>query len=399
MSILVKPYLGCNLKCKYCYQHKIKDRVTYDTDNIMATMDKVHKAKNDNITLHGGEPLCMGYRDVERLLAHSVKLTQCSSIQTNGTLIDAKFIELFKKYNTRVGISLDGDGELNSLRCNIQTTQKIIKNLHQMLDSKIPVSIIITIHNQNAGTEERLNSLKSFILTMDSVGIYGRLNPNYSEYSLSENGVKEVYLELSKFALENKLVNRWAPFSDVIHSLKKDGQCVCTFKDCDIYSTSAANVILGDGSQTNCLRTDIVLRHPQQLTTRTEILSKVEQMYGGCKDCKYFIYCKGGCPSNTYDWRLRDRFCASYYTMFEYYYSTLGQFGIFDIKDDNQPCSKHMPGSIHTDGIEHMDGEIRHIDSTPGYIHKTTASGSQHTDGIEHIDGEIQHMDSDMVKQ
>ena len=404
MPILVKPYLGCNLKCKYCYQHKIKDRTTYDIDNIITTMDKVHNITKDSITVHGGEPLCIGYRNVERLLEHSVKLTQGSSLQTNGSLIDAKFIELFKKYNTHIGISLDGDDELNSLRCNIQTTQKIIKNLYQMLDSKIPVSIIITIHNQNAGTEERLNDLKSFISTMDSIGVYGRLNPNHSEYALSENRGKEVYLELSKFALENKLVNRWAPFSDIIHSLKNDGQCVCTFKDCDIYSTTAANVILGDGSQTNCLRTDIMLKHPQQLTTRTEILSQIEQMYGGCKDCKYFIYCKGGCPSNAPDWRLRDQFCASYYAMFEYYSNVLGQFGIFDQQPKNpqnqnesRGCHSDSDagypptkiGDMHTDGIEHIDGETRHMDSSCYREDK-----NMHTDGIEHIDGETRHMDS-----
>jgi uncharacterized protein len=386
--ILLKPFLGCNLKCKYCYQHEIKNRTSYDIDAIIATTDKVHAIIKDDIILHGGEPLCMGYRDVERLLAHSVKLIQHSSIQTNGTLIDTRFIELFKKYKTNVGISLDGNDTLNSLRCDVDTTRKIIKNLHIMLDNKVQVSIIITIHNHNAGTDEQLNNLKAFITSMSSLGVYGRLNPNHSEYALSESRGKEVWLELSKFALENKLVNKWGPFSDVIHSLKQDGKCVCNFTDCDIYSTRAAHVILGDGSQTNCLRTDIMVRHPQQLMTRTEILSQVEQMYGGCKGCKYFIYCKGGCSSNTPDWRLRDTFCASYYIMFDYFYNTLGQFGLFPTQSTNksfQTNSHGTPGIQHSDGMEHTDGEIKHLDGIAGQ--------ARHSDGIEHIDGETRHLD------
>lgn len=386
--ILLKPFLGCNLKCKYCYQHGIKNRTLYDIDVIISTMDKVHAITKAEVILHGGEPLCMGHRDVERLLANAVKLTQHSNIQTNGTLIDSKFIELFKKYKTNVGISLDGNDTLNSLRCDVDTTKKIIKNLHIMLDNKIRTSIIITVHNHNAGTDEQLNSLKEFITSMSSLGVYGRLNPNHSEYALSENRGKDVWLDLSRFILENKLVDKWGPFSDIIHSLKQDGKCVCAFTDCDIYSTKAAHVILGDGTQTNCLRTEIMLRHPQQLMTRTEILSQIEQMYGGCKDCKYFIYCKGGCSSNTPDWRLRDRFCTSYYTMFDYFYNTLGQFGLFTSQSTNTSCqtSSHGDQGVqHLDGIEHTDGETRHLDGIPRQ--------ASHSDGIERIDGETKHLD------
>lgn len=407
MPILVKPYLGCNMHCKYCYQHDIKERTKYNIDDIIKSMNEAHSITKSQITIHGGEILCIGYKDLERLLSHSVELTKGSSIQTNGTLIDAKFIEIFKKYNTHVGISLDGDGELNNLRCDAPTTNKILKNLHRLLENKIPTSIIITVHNHNAGNDEQLEKLKSFILTMTGLGVVGRLNINHSEFSLSEERGKEVYLSLAKFVLENKLAKKWAPFTDIVASLKHAGNCVCTFRDCDIYHTEAADVILGDGYRTNCLRTKIMLRHPQLLTTRTEILENVEQMYGGCKGCKYFTYCKGGCSGNAPDWRMRDKYCGIYYTLFEYFSNMLDQLGV-TIESTQPTCSAIMANDYkHTDGVEHLDGIVSHLDSdNPGNTRDCNINNESnkspsynpnsggHSDGIEHQDGGTRHLDS-----
>lgn len=369
MPILIKPNLSCNLNCKYCYQHKIKDRQEYDIEKIIITVEKEYSKSNQQIILHGGEILAIGHKDVECLLSLSEKLSKKSSIQTNGTLIDSKYIDLFRKYKTSVGISIDGDGELNDLRCDPATTQKIMDNINILIQNKIPTSVIITIHTHNAGTDEQLHQLKAFILRLNEMKICGRVNINHSKYSLNDNRIKEVFLLLGRFMLETGLALKWGTFSDTIHSLQNDSQCVCGFKECDIYNTMAANVVLGDGSLTNCLRTDIMVRHPQEFKTRTEILSQLDQKDGGCKECEYFEFCKGGCPSNAPDWRVRDSYCSMYYTLLDYYSKTLTQFGIFKHKKEvsctgipNDTRNAKHDSKTHTDGIEHIDGEVRHLD-------------------------------------
>lgn len=363
MPLLIKPFLGCNLNCKYCYEHGLKDRTQYDIDKIIATIDKLPPEITNWIILHGGEALMMGHKDVERILSYIKEKTKKSAVQTNGTLIDSKYIELFKKYNTEVGVSIDGDGELNDLRCNIATTNKIIKNIYLLLENKIPTSVIITIHTHNAGTDEQLDRLKTFILQLTALNITGRININHSEYALSENRMGEVFLNLGRFMLENGIIHKWGLFSDIIKRLQNQDNVVCFLRGCDIYHTNSALPVLGDGSQSSCLRSGIMVRHPQELNIRNEILSQLDKKDGGCKDCKFWTYCKGGCPSNAEDWRVRDPYCIAQYTLFEYYSKIMLQFEILKSKEP-PVCSpkKQTNFSNHSDGIEHIDGETRHMD-------------------------------------
>jgi uncharacterized protein len=67
---------------------------------------------------HAGEPLVAGldfYREAQRvireILPAGIRLTQV--MQTNGTLIDERWCELFREYNIRVGLSLDGPREVH----------------------------------------------------------------------------------------------------------------------------------------------------------------------------------------------------------------------------------------------------------------------------------------------
>ena len=235
---------------------------------------------------------------------------------------------MFKTYNTNVGVSLDGENELNDLRCDIETTQKIYNNIILLRKNKIPTYVIITIHTHNAGTDDQLTRLKEFILKLDSMNIAGRINPNHSKYALDTERIRIVYTDLSRFMLENKLAMKWGIFSDIINSLRNMGNVVCSLKDCDIYNTNSAEVVLGDGMRSNCLRTEIMLRHPERLNTRTEILADLEQDLGGCKGCKFFEFCNGGCPSNARDWRVKDSYCAMYYTVFNYFSIVLETFGL-----------------------------------------------------------------------
>ena len=73
-------------------------------------MDEVYSVLNDNLD------------------TKIVKL----SMQTNATLINHKFTEIFKKYKIYLGISLDGDEEANQLRIDHkgkQTLQRTLKGI------------------------------------------------------------------------------------------------------------------------------------------------------------------------------------------------------------------------------------------------------------------------------
>jgi uncharacterized protein len=326
MPLLIKPFLGCNLNCKYCYERKYrrkyKPKANYNLDLVLKRMEEF---KNLEIDLHGGEPLAMPKKDVERIFAKMYELQGRSGVQTNGTLIDDEYIEMFKKYKTHVGISFDGPGELSEFRG--PKAYNLHKTIERLVSEGISTSIIIVISKSNAGTEERLKKLKEYLLELDKLKVSGRLNPcmGAPDYELDEKRLIEVYLDLARFCLERNL--RWSPFTDIVWGLQGKPR-VCTFSGCDPFSTPSATVILGDGSITNCMRTNqegILLRHPVKMDIRNEILAETPQEFGGCKGCKYWTACYGGCPSGAIngDWRNRTYLCPLWKALFQFFENVL----------------------------------------------------------------------------
>jgi len=323
--LLVKPYLGCNMNCKYCYEKELRsgknlNKMSYNLPKILEVMNNF---KNTQIIIHGGEPLCLPITDFEVLLKKSFELTGRSGIQTNGSLITKEHIELFKKYKTHVGLSFDGPGELSKFR--MESTVLVENNLKWLLDEKIPLSIICVLSKSN-GSSGKLTQLKKWILKMNSLGISGRVNPcTDKNYALDEETLRDSYKSLAEYMTEHRI--RWSPFTDVVNKLKGKN-AVCVFEGCDPFHTNSATSLLGDGVITNCMRTnknDVLPQHPIYQDIRSEILKNIPQSDNGCKDCRYFKECRGGCPSSAIneDWRNRTTFCKMWFSLFTYYESLL----------------------------------------------------------------------------
>jgi uncharacterized protein len=337
--------------------------------NLDLILKRIEEFKNEEISLHGGEILCLPKKDVEILLKKIYELKGRTSIQTNATLIDDEWIEIFKKYKTNVGISWDGPQELSEFRPG---TSKVGAIMEKLVKEGVSVSTIIVVSKANAGTKERLKKLKNYLLYLKELKISGRINPCYGapECELSLEKLKKVYLDLADFCLKNNI--RWSPFEDIVNGLKGKPR-VCVFMGCDPFSTKSALVVLGDGSLTNCMRTNregILLRHPAQFKTRNEILEKVPQEYGGCKGCKYWTACYGGCPSGAIDndWRNRTYLCPVWKALFEFFEKILSFFEIplgysqVQTKGEfQQPCIRHL------DHIDASHSDIPHGDSFKGH--------------------------------
>lgn len=117
-EVIVKLNRSCNLRCSYCYY--INDRTPelgarLNIDSLLNFIDGYSaycQARNQSgtIVLHGGEPLLIGRKYIqtvlERISRHDSVL-DCS-IQTNGTLLDERWLELLHHYNANLGISIDG---------------------------------------------------------------------------------------------------------------------------------------------------------------------------------------------------------------------------------------------------------------------------------------------------
>jgi uncharacterized protein len=77
-----------------------------------------------DFSVFGGEPLLAPISHLREVFDYGLAKFGKNGIQTNGSLITDEHIALFLKYNVHVGISIDGPGALNSVRCANTLTEK-----------------------------------------------------------------------------------------------------------------------------------------------------------------------------------------------------------------------------------------------------------------------------------
>jgi uncharacterized protein len=124
-QFIVKIHSRCNLACDYCYIYEMADQSWRDQPKVMRgpTFAEACRRIGDHVrrfsipavslVFHGGEPLLVGHEAME-LFARSAAedlggVTRVDlGVQTNGLLLDAAFLEIFDRWNVRVGVSLDG---------------------------------------------------------------------------------------------------------------------------------------------------------------------------------------------------------------------------------------------------------------------------------------------------
>jgi uncharacterized protein len=122
MIFIMKPIVGCNLSCKYCYMDSDSvNHVEIMSEMILEkTIKEIGKLQLEKVEFcwHGGEPLLVGinfYKIAKKLqkkyIGNGTKIK--NSIQTNGTLITEEWAKFLTDYDFGVGVSLDGPQKIN----------------------------------------------------------------------------------------------------------------------------------------------------------------------------------------------------------------------------------------------------------------------------------------------
>lgn len=125
-STMLKPAgSACNLDCHYCYY--LDKAVQYGgrqavmSDELLESYVRQYIEANDVPTVtfcwHGGEPLLLGLGFYRKAMALQKKYADGkrieNTLQTNGTLVDGEWCDLFAENNFLVGISLDGPQDIH----------------------------------------------------------------------------------------------------------------------------------------------------------------------------------------------------------------------------------------------------------------------------------------------
>ncbi|EDM81098.1 heme d1 biosynthesis protein NirJ [Plesiocystis pacifica SIR-1] len=336
MSVELRPLgVECNLACQYCYQNPQRDLASrpppYDMDAMLATLE----AEGQPFALFGGEPLLVPLPDLERIWAYGLERFGQNRIQSNGALIEAAHVEAFLRYRVRVGLSIDGPGELNDARWagtlerTRARTEASLTALRQLCEAEVPTSLILTLHRQNA-SPERLPRLLTWVRELDAMGLLGaRLHllevddaAVGARYALD---TAENLAALEAFAaLENELRMGLDVFGDMrTMLLGEDERASCVWRSCDPYTTAAVRSVEGRGELSNCGRTNKegvdFGKADAPAYLRSLLLYQTPQAHGGCQGCRFFTACRGHCPGTGIDgdWRNRSEHCEVYFALFE----------------------------------------------------------------------------------
>lgn len=124
-TFLLKVASRCNLDCPYCYVYHLADQSWRRQPRFMdpSVVRAIARRIGDyarqsglssvSVIYHGGEPLLTGaarLREISDILRAEVgsDVEIDLGLQTNGTLLDEGWMDLFEEYRINVGISIDG---------------------------------------------------------------------------------------------------------------------------------------------------------------------------------------------------------------------------------------------------------------------------------------------------
>lgn len=293
---------------------------------------------------HGGEPLVWGYENFKSVFEFiENEFRGCNyrhSIQTNLSLIDERYIELFKQYRVSVSFSLDGTKDIHDSqrvdKAGQPTFDRILSQYSLCKEHGINPSCIVVATKKHIG---RIAELYEF---MANKGINFKLNPIFcageaenvdDEYGLTALEYAKMSIELFDLWYNDKsrrIDNQ--KFVDIASAIITGQTSLCVFSpNCqnDVFALSPygevfpcgrfCDISLKDYSYGNIK--DSTLKEILAKRSSTEIYKREQYIKNSeCALCRYYSICHGGCLHDGFlvnrDFRTKSFLCEAYKLVF-----------------------------------------------------------------------------------
>ncbi len=363
LHLTIKPVSSnCNLRCKYCFYHDLaychesQSHGLLRAENLTEIMQKAFEYADGSlitVSFQGGEPLLAGkefYRTFSNIISsmNTKRSAVHIALQTNGTLIDYEWCEIFAKNRYLIGVSIDGDQVTNILRVDTKgndTFEKAYSALKLLQSKKIDFSVTTVVTKVVADNISRVysffrkNKFKHlhFVPCLKPMDIHNIDTPEaFYQYGDSTETIENEdffidvhdYEEFLKKAFSLYMrdcidgrgtsIRLFDNFLRLAHSQKAEmcgmnGYCTQQFVieadgkvyPCELYCTD-------DHCLGNIFETDFVTleQSPKAKAFIDESLGIDEK----CKDCNYYRLCKNGCKRE----RISLDKCSAYKNFFPY---------------------------------------------------------------------------------
>jgi uncharacterized protein len=156
--LIMQPTPFCNIDCDYCY---LPERDSTARMSVATVRRAAERLRDDDlagaeltVVWHAGEPLTVPvafYDEAIGVVADVLGATcrVSHSIQTNATLIDDRWCELFKRHSVRVGVSIDGPEGLHDAHRRTRTGRgthaRVLRGMARLRDYGIGFHAIAVV--------------------------------------------------------------------------------------------------------------------------------------------------------------------------------------------------------------------------------------------------------------
>ncbi len=344
-QLLLKPVSGkCNLRCSYCFYRAVPSQ--FPDKNLATMRDEALKTTvqqylrlgfPENVFIwQGGEPTLAGLEFFERVVMYQQQFGRGqvvgNVIQTNGTLLDERWVEFFAKYKFLVGLSIDGPREIHDAARGDGTHATAMKAAALLAKNKVEFNILSVLHEGNVGKIREMYAFLrqlptpflQFIPALDNDPTSSTPMPHsvtFQQYGQALCALFDAWKDVDSARVSIR------DFDSVLNSYLGLPGATCTYKDaCAPYL-----VIENQGDVYPC---DFFVR-PQHCLGNVmadsfaDLLPHRKTAFEGlksrrddaCEKCPWRALCFGGCPKDRTYWANRhpDRsyLCPAYKQFFQ----------------------------------------------------------------------------------
>jgi uncharacterized protein len=345
LQVVLKVAERCNINCTYCYYFNGGDDEALSKPIIIArdTLDEVASYLAQGVrdlgipilyvSFHGGEPLMMkpelfdhACETIRNKVGAAAKVGFI--VQTNGTIWNEKFAEVFRKHEVSVGISLDG-GKSENDRYRLDhrgksTYDRIIRKIEEMRgtgfgSSERPLSCISVLDSRNDYTrvysDLRANGFRSlnFLLpdrshdtrlaTGDAPEDYGRVLSEIARLFFEEDDAS-----ISVRQLDGVLYHfqKWKesarpPAEDGPQRELVDYEIMVIHSDGAVALNDSYMPALTWWKETPKLHvSDTTVRDYVDLRVRDDLTLSLAKLPEACTQCEWRGICRGGDAENRF---------------------------------------------------------------------------------------------------
>ena len=334
---VLQPTSFCNLNCRYCYVPDRLNKKRMGFDVLKAAIQSLFRDRVEGevqFLYHAGEPMTVGrsfYQDVVDLVCEykPLNLKVTHMLQTNGVLINQEWIDFFKKFDFKIGLSLDGPEFLHDLNrrnwSDRGSFKSVMRGLKLLQQNNIEHGVLTVITSEHLKHPKELmqfyfdEGIKDVGFNVEEVESENIVSSLGDAKTINKDDYRYFMSEVFDFTIKHPEV-RVREISDMVHLLYSKMQdsdyitnpleardlglvTIQTNGDISTYCPEFAgmkseeynNFVIGNVLDIKRL-SDVCNNHNYQQIKKNYDLRKER-----CKKtCRYYSICGSSCFSNSY---------------------------------------------------------------------------------------------------